>query len=128
VKRQNIEVVLGFLDAIRRRDRDAAAEFLDPEIVWRAVITGLSCRTPGAVIDTFLGPRVRESEVDGLELIGADRGAVFAVHRPGVWDLAGVEIKGAMYHAARIDDGRITAIDDYAERAVALAAVGFAED
>jgi len=28
MKRQNIEVVLGFLDAIRRRDREAAGDFL----------------------------------------------------------------------------------------------------
>jgi hypothetical protein len=33
MKRRNIEVLLGFLDAIRRRDRQAAAEFLHPETV-----------------------------------------------------------------------------------------------
>jgi hypothetical protein len=33
MKRQNLEIVLGFLDAIRRGDREAAADFLDPEIV-----------------------------------------------------------------------------------------------
>ena len=78
MKRQNIEVVLGFLDAIRRRDREAAGDFLDPEIVWRGVVPDLVCRSPGEVLDIFLGRRDEQIEVDRLELIGAEQGAVFA--------------------------------------------------
>lgn len=124
MKRQNIEVVLGFLDSIRRRDGEAAAEFLDPEIVWQGVIPDLVCRSRGEVLGNFLGPRDEQIEIDRLELIGALRGAVFAFHRPEVWEVAGVEIRGVMYHAVEIDDGRITRIADYADRAEALAAVG----
>jgi ketosteroid isomerase-like protein len=47
MKRQNIEVVLRFLDAIRRCDREAAAGFLDREIVWTGVVPDLACRTSG---------------------------------------------------------------------------------
>ena len=72
MKRQNIEVVLGFLDAIRRRDREAAGDFLDPEIVWRGVVPDLVCRSPGEVLDIFLGRRDEQIEVDRLELIGAE--------------------------------------------------------
>jgi hypothetical protein len=85
--RQNIEVVLGFLDAIRRRDREAAGEFLDPGIVWRGVVPDLVCRSPGEVLDVFLGRRDEQIEVDRLELIGAERGAVFAFHRPEIWEV-----------------------------------------
>jgi ketosteroid isomerase-like protein len=128
MKRQNIEVVLGLLDAIRRGDREAAGAFLDPEIVWRGVVPDLVCRSPGEVLDIFLGRRDEQIEVDRLELIGADRGAVFAFHRPEIWEVAGVEIRGAMYHAVEVEDGRITRINDYAELAEALAAAGVGDD
>jgi ketosteroid isomerase-like protein len=122
MRRQNIEVVLGFLDAIRRRDREAAAGFLHREIVWTGVVPDLVCRTPGEVLDIFLGRRDEQIEVDRLELIGAEQGAVFAFHRPEIWEVAGIEIRGSMYHAAEVVDGRITRINDYADRPEALAA------
>lgn len=124
MKRQNIEVVLGFLDAIRRRDRQAAAEFLHPQTLWQGVVADLECRSSGEVLDIFFGRRDGHIEVECLELIGAERAAVFAVHRPEVWEVAGIEIRGAMYHAVEIEDGRIIRMTDYAERAEALAAVG----
>jgi ketosteroid isomerase-like protein len=125
MKRQNIEVVLGFLDSIRRRDGEAAREFLHPQIVWRGVAPNLICRGPDDVVGVFLGRRADPIEIDRLELIGAERGAVFAVHRPETWEIAGVEIDGAMYHATEIDVGKITRIADYADRSEALAVVGF---
>ena len=128
MKRQNIEIVLGFLDAVRRGDRETAAEFLDPEIVWQGVAPDLECRGPGEVLAIFLGRRDEEIEVDRLELIGAHRGAVFAFHRPEVWEVAGVEIRGAMYHAIEIDDGTSSRIADYADRGEALAAAGLRDD
>jgi ketosteroid isomerase-like protein len=128
MKRQNIEVVLGFLDAIRRRDRDAAADFLHPETVWQGVVPDLVCRSSGEVLDIFFGRRDGQIEVERLELIGAEGGAIFAVHRPEIWEVAGVEIRGAMYHAVDIEYGRITRINDYVERADALAAVGIGDD
>src|SRR5262249_8372696 len=128
MKRRNIEVVLGFLDAIRRRDREAAAGFLHREIVWTGVVPDLVCRTPGEGLDIFLGGRDEQIEVDRLELIGAEQGAVFAFHRPEIWEIEGIEIRGSMYHAVEVVDGRITRINDYAERPEALAAAGLATE
>jgi hypothetical protein len=124
MKRQNIEVVLGFLDAIRRRHREAASGFLHTEIVWRGVVPDVVCRSPREVLDVFLGRRDEQIEIDRLELIGAERGAVLAFHRPEIWEVEGVEIQGAIYHALKVDDGMITRIDDYVERAEALASAG----
>lgn len=124
MKRRNVEVVLGFLDAIRRRDRAAAADFLHPGVVWQGVAPDLVCRSAEEVLGIFLQRRDEPIEVDRLELIGTDQGAVFAFHRPEVWEVAGVEIRGAMYHAVEVDDGRITRIVDHAQRAEALAAAG----
>jgi hypothetical protein len=128
MKRHNIEVVLGFLDAIRRRDREAAVDFLHPEIVWRGVVPDLVCRGPGEVVGVFFGRRDEPIEVDRLEVIGTERGAVFAFHRPGVWEVAGIEIRGAIYHAVDVDHARITRIADHAERANALTEAGLQSD
>jgi hypothetical protein len=128
MKRQNMEVVLGFLDAVRRRDREAAVDFLHPEIVWQGVVPDLVCRSADEVLGIFLGRRDEPIEIDRLELIGTERGAVFAFHRPEVWEVAGVEIRGGMYHAVEVDGGRITRIVDHAERAEALAAAGLNDD
>ena len=43
MKRQNIELTRGSLDAVRRRDRAAARGFLDPGIVWQGIVPDLIC-------------------------------------------------------------------------------------
>jgi len=128
MKRQNTEVVLGFLDAVRRRDREAAADFLDPAIVWQGVLPELVCRSSDEVLGIFFSQRDEQVEIDGLELIGAERGAVFAVHRPEVWEVAGVEFRGSMYHWVEVEEGRIKRMVDHADRADALAAAGLKDD
>jgi ketosteroid isomerase-like protein len=127
MKRRNIEVVLGFLDAIRRRDAEAARAFLDPQIVWTGVAPHLVCRSSDEVLGIFFRRSRDPIEIDRLELLGANQGAVFAVHRPESWEVAGVAISGAMFHAVEIEDGKITMIADYADRAEALGAVGLKE-
>lgn len=69
IKRHNIELVLGFLDAVRRGDHAAAAACLDREIVWRGVLPELVCRGPEEVLDIFMRRRGdEEPEVERLEL------------------------------------------------------------
>jgi hypothetical protein len=93
-------------------------------VVWQGVIPDLVCRSPEEVLDVFLGQRDRSIEIDRLELIGTEQGAVLAFHRPDTWHIEGVEIRGAIYHAVAIADGRIMRIEDYAERGPALASAG----
>ena len=128
MKRQNIEVVIGFLDAVRRGDREAAAEFLDPDVFWQGVLPDLACRDSREVLDIFLRRREDPIEIDRLEVIGTPRGAVFAFHRPETWEIEGIEIQGVMYHAAEIEHRRITRIADYPDRDEAIAAAGRASD
>jgi hypothetical protein len=131
MKRQNIEVVIGFLDAIRRGDREAAAGFLHPDIFWQGVIPDLACRNSAEVLGIFLRRREDPTiEIDRLEVIGTPRGAVFAFHRPGTWEIegTGIEIRGVMYHAAMIETGRITRLADYRDLADALAAADGQDD
>ena len=129
MKRQNIEVVIGFLDAVRRSDREAAAEFLDADVFWQGLLPELACRDSREVLDIFLRRREDSTiEIDRLEVIGTPRGAVFAFHRPETWEVEGIEVHGVIYHAAEIADGRISRIADYLEREEAVAAAGGVND
>jgi hypothetical protein len=112
-RRANVELVIGFLDAIRRRDRDAASGFLAPGIVWRGLEPDQFCAGPPEVVEGFVGQRDREIEVDRLELHGTERGAVFAFHLPGSPGEPAEELPGPVYHALSVDGGRVTAIEDH---------------
>lgn len=76
------------------------------------------------MLDILFGRRDQEIEIDRLELIGAQRGAVFAVHRPETWEIAGVEVRGVIYHAVVIEERRITRIEDHLDRDQALKIAG----
>jgi len=123
MKRRHIELVVAFVDALRRRDREAAAQCLEPQVVWQGIVHDLTCYGTRDVLDIFFGRREREFELERLEIIGTTRGAVFAFHHPEVWEVAGVEIRGAIYHAVTIEQGRITRIEDHADRGEAVADV-----
>ena len=116
MKRDNIEVLIGFLDAIRRRDRDAAAGFLHPAITWQGLDPDAVCRTPDEVIDVFVGAQDQEIEIEGLEVSGTDQGVVFAFHRAAPPEVDREEFIGTIYHSCGIDGGRITSITDHRER------------
>ena len=60
-------------------------------------------------------------EVDALELIGAERHVILHARGAGVLEL---ELPDGTYNVFAIEDGRITRIDDYAERDGAFAAAG----
>lgn len=124
MKRQNIEVVIGFLDAIRRGDREAAGAFLHPDIFWQGVAPHLACHNDSEVLDIFLRRRGEQAiEIERLDVIGGARGAVFAIHRPEAWEVEGIHVAGVMHHAAQIDGGRIRRLSDHLELAQAMAEV-----
>jgi hypothetical protein len=124
MKRDNIELVIGFLDAIRRRERETAGQSLSSEITWQGVLPDLVCRTPGEVLDVFLDQRDQDIEVDRLELLATENGALLAFHRPESWEIAGIQIEGVVYHTLVIENGRITTIEDHIDRDHALADLG----
>jgi hypothetical protein len=116
MKRANVEVLIGFLDAIRRRDRDAAMAFLDPAIRWQGLDPDAVCHSPEEVLDVFLSERDQEIEIEGLEVEGTDHGVVFAFHRSELPNIDREQFIGTIYHSCGIDGGRITSIQDHRER------------
>ena len=57
MKRKNIEFLIGFLDALRRDDRDAVRAALKLDIVWRGLRPDLICHDADEVTDMFVGNR-----------------------------------------------------------------------
>src|SRR5262245_14462427 len=119
MKRDNIEFMVGWLDALRRDDREALLSTLDPDVVWHGLREGWDCHGAQEVLDTFTGTRDEAQEIEALELLGAERHAI--LHALGGGGVAS-ELEDGIYNVFAIEDGRITRIDDYAERAKALAA------
>jgi hypothetical protein len=121
MKRDNIEFLIRWLDGLRRDDRDALRAMLDPAIVWQGLREEWICHGPDEVVDVFTRQRDAAREVDALELIGAEHHAILHALGGGVLE---IELDDGIYNVLAISDGRVTRIDDYAERAGALAAAG----
>jgi len=124
MKRHNLEVIIAWLDALRRRDLQALRSALDPAIVWQGVREDLLCHGPNQVVAGFVAARDEGYDIDALELIPAPGHVVVGVRRAELRKIDGTPLHGEIYNVFAIDDGTITGIEDYAERDVALAAAG----
>jgi hypothetical protein len=121
MKRDNIEFMVGWLEALRRGDRRALLETLDPGVVWQGLEDEWLCSGPDEVVDVFTARRDEARELDAIELIGAERHAI--LHARGGGALAS-ELPDGIYNVFAIEDRRIARIDDYADRESALSAAG----
>ncbi len=128
MKRENIEVLLAWLDALRRADRDAMTTMLDPGVVWQGARQDLACHGPEEVSHGFGAALDEGLDVEALELIGADAHAVLHATLPEPVEVADIVFAEGVYNAFAIADGKITRIDDYTRRCDALAAVGLKAD
>lgn len=82
MKRNNIEMMISWLDALRRRDVEAVSETLDPEIVWHGLREDLVCHGREEVAETFVGQRDEGYEIDSIEIIGAANHVVLGLRLP----------------------------------------------
>ena len=121
MKRDNIEFMVGWLDSLRRDDREALLATLDPGVVWQGLKGEWVCSGPEEVVGVFTMQRDEPREVDALELIGAERHAILHARGAGVLE---IELDDGIYNVFAIEGGRVMRIDDYAERAKALTAAG----
>ena len=124
MKRHNLEVMIAWLDALRRRDLNALRAALDRSVVWRGLREDLSCHGPDEVIAGFVAARDEGYDVDALELIPGSAHVVLGARRAGLHEIAGVPLHGEIYNVFAITNGTITRIEDYADRADALTAAG----
>jgi hypothetical protein len=124
MKRQNIEFMIGWLDALRRDDVTSLGETLHPQIVWQGLREDLVCHGPGEVVEVFVQQRDAYAELDALELIGAERGAIMHANGGDFREVAGIPLPDGIYNFFTIENGKVARIDDFADRGQALAAAG----
>jgi ketosteroid isomerase-like protein len=120
--RANIETMLAFLDAMRRRDLDAAVEYFAPEVVWEGLIPGVECPNRDAVREMLSESIDEDIDVDQLEVVGGEPHVVLGVRSPELEELAGVKLSGQLFNVFTIRDRRIVQARDFALRGEALAA------
>jgi ABC-type phosphate/phosphonate transport system substrate-binding protein len=129
----NIEIIFSdWLDALRRRDLDALAARLAPEVTHRGVRPDLYCPDRAAVLESVRATSRDLPEVEAIELVAAGDNVVLSVRAPTVGQPLDEADdpdtpRGTASIVFTLHDGLITAIQDYASRTAALRAAGAAE-
>jgi hypothetical protein len=127
MKRNTIEFLWAWFDALRRRDTATMAAALHRDVIGQGVRENLVCHGPREVIDAFLAGYDANQEIDSLELFGSDRRIVLGVRSPGLGEIADGAVDDKIYNVFTIDHAKITRIEDYRDRDQALAAVAVAD-
>jgi hypothetical protein len=127
VKRANIEFLVGWLDALRRHDLEALRALLDDAIVWQGLREEWACHGPDSVLDMFAGQLGAYGEIEAVELIGGERHAILHARGGELAEVGDVPLPDGVYNLFAIEDGKVTRIDDYADRSAALSAAGVSD-
>jgi limonene-1,2-epoxide hydrolase len=124
MKRQHIEFLWTWLDAVRRHDTRAMAAALDPEVFWQGVRPELRCHGTEEVMETYLSGVDALGEVESLELHGAEQAAVLVARGSDLGEIGGVALGSEICNVFKLENDRIVRIEDYLRSEEALAAAG----
>ena len=116
----NMQLVLDWIDALRRGDIDAIAERFHPDVAWQDVAGGLACEGREQVLAWLRAAPVESAEVDALELLADADHAVLGVRNHARQELAGVQLNGQLFTVFTLRDGQIVHLRDHAHRTDAL--------
>jgi ketosteroid isomerase-like protein len=120
----NLELVLDWIDALRRSDIDSIAERFHPDVAWEDVAGGLACEGREQVLAWLRPARAQPTQVDALELLADADHAVLGVRNHARQELAGVQLGGQLFTVFTLRDGQIVHLLDHAHRSDALAEAG----
>jgi ketosteroid isomerase-like protein len=120
----NLQLVLDWIDALRRGNIDAIAERFHPDVAWEDVAGGVACKGREQVLDWLRAAPSQPTDVDALELLADADHVVFGVRNHARQELAGVRLDGQLFTVFTIRDGQIAHLRDHAHRAAALASAG----
>jgi limonene-1,2-epoxide hydrolase len=120
-QQQPLAVLIAFLDAMRRGDLAAINHLLDPDVVWRGVAADAMCHNRNDVLD-MLSEQTAEGLVNAsaLELVVGDGAVVLGVRSEELDQIGDEPLPGQLFNVFRVNDGRIVAVRDYANRHEAL--------
>ena len=124
--REKLEVVVAWLDAMRRGDLAAVEALLAPDVVWRGLPADAVCHDRSDVLDMLRADELHKGlrSIDALELVAGDGGVVLGVRSPELVEIGDVPLEGRLFNVFTVRDGRIASIQDYATRADALTGAG----
>jgi ketosteroid isomerase-like protein len=120
-------------DAWGGRDLDSALSLLSPDVVYRPIASFAEveeCRGHDAVRRFFYGfwEAWADDAVWRLDTVRVYGDAVIGLARfSGHARSSGAEVTGGVFQVFRFRDGKIAQIEDFTDRAAALAAVGVEE-
>jgi limonene-1,2-epoxide hydrolase len=120
----NLELVLDWIDALRRSDNDSLADRFHPDVTWQDVGGSIACRGRDHVLAWLRASPARPHQVDALELVATREHVVLGVHDQTREELAGVELHGQLFTVFTVREGQIMHLRDYAHRADALGDAG----
>src|SRR5262245_28177569 len=120
----NLQLVLDWIDAMRRGDVDAIAERFHTDVAWRDLTGGLACTGREQVLAWLRAARARPTDVDALELLADADHAVLGVRNHARQELAGVQLDGQLFTVFTLREGQILHLRDHVHRADALADAG----
>jgi ketosteroid isomerase-like protein len=130
---EQVALVERFCDAWSRRDHDGVLSVVSSDVVYRPIASfaeAEECRGHDALRRFFDGfwEAWADDAVWRLETTRVYGEAVIALSRfSGHARASGVEVTGGVFAVYRFRDGKIAQIEDFADRAHALAAVGAEE-
>ncbi len=117
----NLQLLLDWIDALRRSDIDSIAERFHPDVAWEDVAGGLACEGREQVLGWLRRAREQPTQVDALELLADADHAMLGVRNHARRELAGVQLDGQLFTVFTLRDGQIVHLHDHAHRSDALA-------
>lgn len=120
--RANVETMIAWLDAMRRKDLYAAVGYFALDVVWEGLVEGVECSNREDVREMLRESIDENMDVVALEILATGDCAVLGVRSPQLQELAGVALGGQLFNVFTIEDGQIVHVHDYASRAEAHAA------
>lgn len=114
-----LDLLIAWLDAARREDREGMTGLLAPDAAWRGLRPEWVCASPEEIVDTWLSRARDQADLEAAVLLpGPDR-AVLQLTSPSLRALDPKLLRG-VYIAFHVRDGRISHLADHAERSQAL--------
>jgi ketosteroid isomerase-like protein len=124
-QRQPLEVLVAWLDAMRRQDLHELSDCYAPDVVWRGVVPHAVCHNRREVLDLLADQLAKGlPQVHALEMIAGEHAVVLGVCSPDLTEVAGVPLPGRIFNVFTIADGHITAVQDHTNRTAALRHAG----
>ena len=122
--RANIETVIAWLAAMRRKDLDAAIACFAPEVEWEGLVPGVECPNRDVVREMLRENIDEDIDAEHLEIIAGTDRAVLGSRSPQLEELAGVKLDGQLFNVFTIREGQILHVRDFARRDEAIEAAG----